>query len=647
LAARLEDRDSESFVGRVRELALLERCLDDDPPASVVLVHGPGGIGKSTLLRELARRAAARGWEIFAVEGRDLAPTPDALEALLGGARDAPMPLVLIDTFERMEALGGYLRRGLLPSLPERTVVVIAGRSEPDAAWFQAGWETLATELALGAFGAADALALVEVHGVDDERAQAIIDWAAGSPLAIALAAEAAAADAGWSPEQGSDRPEILHSLIRRLLDTELGLVGSSALLVAAIARVTTTELLRAVLPKTDADAAFQRLRSLSFTEPLGDGLALHELVRRTLRADFCRRDAERERELRRRIVDHLYERACAGEPALTIDMAHLVENPAIRWGYGWDAAPSHRIDNPRPGDAESVAAQLDEHGLGELWPLARPFFEDAPERVAVVRDLDDNVCAYLVSMTQANAPPFADEDPIVGPWLAQARADAHRGDSVLWHDSIDFDRSDGGRVKGMLGMAGILRSGCPNPRYAYLPVNPVRSAALAFARSVGAQHLAHLDAVLATQRLDCHRIDWGPGGLLAAQRALVYAELGLAAPAAQREPAVSGETVRDALRNFRLPLELARSPLARGAGAEQRAESVRELLRDASERAFGDTDNERLMRRVLVRGYLEPSSSHEQAAVELSLSRAAYFRRLRVAAERVAEYVVGAAEGS
>ena len=31
----------------------------------------------------------------------------------------------------------------------------------------------------------------------------------------------------------------------------------------------------------------------------------------------------------------------------------------------------------------------------------------------------------------------------------------------------------------------------------------------------------------------------------------------------------------------------------------------------------------------------------HEQAALDLSLSRAAYFRRLRVASERVADYVV------
>ncbi len=59
-----------------------------------------------------------------------------------------------------------------------------------------------------------------------------------------------------------------------------------------------------------------------------------------------------------------------------------------------------------------------------------------------------------------------------------------------------------------------------------------------------------------------------------------------------------------------------------------------------AAERAFGDNENEKLLRRVLIRGYIEPAPSHEQAAIDLSLSRAAYFRRLRAAAERVAEYL-------
>ncbi|MDQ6606700.1 MAG: ATP-binding protein [Actinomycetota bacterium] len=641
LGARLIDRDRDRFVGRKSELALLERCLSGDPSVSVVLIHGPGGIGKSTLLRELGRRAPERGYELFFVEGRELAPMPDALEAVLSGARGSARPLVLIDTYERMTALDGYLRRGLLPSLPDSAVVVIAGRLEPDPAWFSGGWEGVATALELRALSPGDALGLLAAHGLHDERAPAVIEWAEGSPLALALAAETAAVDTDWTPELGAERPEIVRSLIRRVARSELGGARLSALGVAAIARVTTVDLLRNVLPEADAEIEYDRLRSLTFTEPLGDGLTLHELVRKALRADLRHRDQERERELRRRIIDHLYERARRGDPLLAIDMAHLIDNAAIKWGFGWEGSVEYRIDDVRPGDTERVAELFDPHNFRGWWRWTKRFFDEAPERVAIARDKHDRLCGFTVSMSPANAPEFAREDPLSGPRLAHARADGQLGGAVLWRDSIDFTRERRGRVQAMLGMAGILRSGVVNPRFAYLPINPTNPDALTFARTLGAEHLPELDLDLEGRRIECHRIDYGPGGLFAAQRAVVYRELGLAPPIparARRAPAP--DTVREALRNFRVPHELARNRLATGQTPEERAESVRALLRDAAERAFGDSENEKLLRRVLIRGYLEPAPSHEQAAIDLSLSRAAYFRRLRAAAERVAEYL-------
>jgi hypothetical protein len=267
---------------------------------------------------------------------------------------------------------------------------------------------------------------------------------------------------------------------------------------------------------------------------------------------------------------------------------------------------------------------------------------------VAVARDRYDRLCGYMVCMSLATAPDFAWEDPLVGPWLAHARDDAALGEAVLWHDSVDFTRDHGARVQAMLGIAGILRSGVANPRFAYMPINPSVPGAVSFARALGAEHIEGLDLDLSARRIECHRIDYGPGGLVALQRAVVYAELGLPNPQMGRAPVgVDGEAVRDALRNFRLPHELAQSPLAVGDSPDERAESVRRLLREAVDSAFGDTDNEQLLKRVLVRGYLEPVSSHEQAAYEISLSRAAYFRRLRTAAERVAEHLVNGGRAS
>jgi hypothetical protein len=641
LSARLSELDSRRFVGRAAELAMLERCLEPEPPFQVVFIHGPGGIGKSTLLRELGRRGRRHGFELFALEGRDITPTPDGIESLLAPARGSARPLITIDTFEKVAGLAGYLRRGLLPSLPESAVVVIAGRGDPDTRWFEGSWEGLVAELPLAAMGRAEALELLAAQDVSDERAEVIVAWAEGSPLALALAADAAGRDPRWLPQPVAQTPELLRPMIRRLVEDERGEVRWSALAVAATARVTTRELLGDVLPD-GADDAFSQLQRLSFTEPLSDGLTLHELVRRALRADLKLHEADRERDLRRRIVDHLYRRACEGEPLLVIDMADLIEDPVIRRGFGWRAARTHRLDDVWSSDIPEIAAQMQVRGLGDLWALAERFFLEAPEHVAVVRDSEHRPQAYLVCVSQRHAPAWVEQDPILGPWLKLAQRESAYGDSVLWHSSVDLSDDPRAGVKSMLGMGGVLRCGVANPRYAYLPTNPAMPNELEFAKVLGAEHLTWLDYEGEHNRILCHRLDYGPGGLLAAIRRQVYAETGLA-PDGVGFGGVDSEVVREALRNFRLPHELARSPLATGTSPEERVESVRALLRQTADRAFGDTDNERLLQRVLVHGYFDSVPSHEQAALDLSLSRAAYFRRLRVAVERMIATITSA----
>ena len=120
-------RDEAAFVGRRPELGFLDSLFVDDPPANVVLVHGPGGIGKSSLLRRVRQRGQEAGWTPLLVEGRDLPPVADALDDALARAHSFERPLVLLDTYERMAALGGHLRRSVLPGLPDASIVVIAG----------------------------------------------------------------------------------------------------------------------------------------------------------------------------------------------------------------------------------------------------------------------------------------------------------------------------------------------------------------------------------------------------------------------------------------------------------------------------------------------------------------------------------------
>ncbi len=483
----------------------------------------------------------------------------------------------------------------------------------------------------------------------DVERVGALAHWAGGSPLALTLAA-AAAADPAWRP---SADDEVLRTLVRRLVEAELDSRHRDVLGVASIARVTTVELLRDVLPEADPAEALGWLERRSFAEPLGGGVTLHELVRRGLHADLRQREPERERDLRLRIAESLYARAVDGRPLLTVDLAELVEAPALRAFYSWEGSVRNRIDSVRDGDAEQVALLLAAQGKGDWWPSTRALFEQAPELVAIARDPGDALCGFAISATPAGAPAVADADPVLGPVLRHARTEIPDGNAIIWRDAIDFTGGEDSRIQAMINMSGVLRSGLANPRFAYLPVDPALEGLQLFLSALGARHVPELDVAKADGRQEFHLVDYGEGGLLGAQRDMVYLELGTdAAELAAARAVAAGDRRRrrraSGAARLPAPARARRRTRSRALTATSRRGRRRcaFALEDAAERAFGDDPNEQLLQRVLVRGYLDPAASHEQAADELNLSRAAYFRRLKLASERVAEYLAGSDAG-
>jgi hypothetical protein len=602
----------------------------------VVILHGPAGLGKSALARELARRAQAHGWTPFALDARDLAPVATALDEALSPALVCERPLVMLDSWERMSAHDSHLRGALLPRLPAEAIVVLATRRQPGPGWFSGGWEHVVLDRSLAPMSTGEADALLAARGVrEPEQRAATVEWARGSPLALALAAEAGGVPAGALADEGP--PGVADQLLQRLLDAQPEGDERNVLAVAALAHVTTAELIAASLPGIDGERAFAWLLEHPSAEPLREGVMLHDLVGRVLRADLRRRTPELERYLRRRLADALYARAAGGGfMRFTRDLQDLVRDPAIRWGFAWDASGRYRIDSPRAGDVDAIAARGGRAALAWLHSAQR-YFAEAAERVTVVRDQDDTIAGYGISVTPANAPPFAEEDPLLGPRLSHARKHYPRGDVVIWRQAIDLTHARGSQVTALIGMAGIIGSGLENPAAAYLPIGRADPAGQAFSAACGAAPIAELTAELGGVEVECHLLDYGPGGLLAAQRATVYRELGLPAPSPPPAP-LGFEEVRDALRNYGSPVGLAAGPLAPAEGTPaERAQRARERIDAALSDAFGPSREDQQLREVLVRGYIDPAPTHELAADELHLSRTAYFRRLRHAVERVA----------
>ncbi|MFA4929171.1 MAG: ATP-binding protein [Patulibacter sp.] len=657
LADRLARRDAERFVGRAAELELFEGLLAGDGSASVVLLHGPGGIGKSTLLREFARLAAVRGWSPLLLDGRELAPVPGELEAVFTAASAEDRPVVLLDTYERVSDLDEVLRQRLLPALPARSIVVLAGREAPASDWFANGWEHLARAHRLGPLSADEGRALVRGLGVVDEPTTAsLVAWSVGSPLALTLATAVAQREGHWDGRDFEQRPELVEMLVRRLARAQVEDEHADVVAVAAIARVTTAALLADALPSRDPNEDYRWLRAQAIAEPVGDGLAMHALVRRAVHGHLLATRPERERELRRRIADHLFARAAAGEPRLTIDLAELIRSPTVRWGFGAEGAVGLHADALRPGELDDLPDAVLARGSDVWWAATRTLADASPEHFVVARDAHEALCGLGVAVTPANASPGTLADPFVGDWVRHAQQHVPDGDAMVWRDSLDLTTSErgdlGSRVLAVVNTAAVLRSGLVNPRYFYLPINPINAASVAFAAESGSRNVPELAVQVGELRHECHVIDYGPDGLLGSQRDTIYAELGLPRIAAEAAPAgapsavvrpaaVSVADVQQALRDLDRPSRLAVSPLAAAVGGEDPSAAVRALLIRAADQAFGAGAEETLMRDLVERAYVDHRTSHEDAAHELHVSRATYFRRLRQATVRVADYAL------
>src|SRR4051794_20976381 len=109
----LDAASRRTFVGRGRELADFGDALRGRSPRRVFVVHGVGGIGKSTLLAQFRARALAAGRATALIDGREVDPSPAGMRAALARAVPGPAgrldelrgPTVLVDHYEQLTAV--------------------------------------------------------------------------------------------------------------------------------------------------------------------------------------------------------------------------------------------------------------------------------------------------------------------------------------------------------------------------------------------------------------------------------------------------------------------------------------------------------------------------------------------------------------
>jgi DNA-binding SARP family transcriptional activator len=432
LASRLASARRRSFVGRADELALFAAALHDDEPEFVVLhVHGPGGVGKSTLLGEFARLCADANVPALNLDGRNFQPTPDGLSNALRELVGVGEPLralperfaLLIDTYEALAPLDAWLREHFLPQLPEKALVVLAGRNPPTAGWrVDPGWQEITHSVQLGNLSAAESIDYLARRHIAPEQCDDVLRFTHGYPLALSLAAEVLLQRPN-SRFEGAASPDIVKVLLERFVAGVPSVAHRAALEACSQVRIMSEPLLAAMLDMADVRELFEWLRELAFISIGPRGIFSHDLAREALAADLKWRNPPWHAELHRRaraFYMYAFEHASGHEQHLALlDLIFLHDNPLIRSLFAWNDIAGVVEDRPRMTDWPALIEMVRRHEGDESAALAQRWFERQPAGVTAYRDGSGEVTGFscmIVLRPEERA--WAEADPgVAGVW--------------------------------------------------------------------------------------------------------------------------------------------------------------------------------------------------------------------------------------
>ena len=189
LADIAEDHHVRQFVGRAEELAFLAAVVDaerPDPP--LVFIHGPGGVGKTSLVEATRRIAGAERRWVW-VDAARIDPTPPEVANALAAVTEPEAgggAVVVIDGFERLVHLERWFTETVIPGFPDGTAVLITSRRPPGPAWVTSPLiRPLLHSLPLRNLPADDTRRLLGQLGVGGADADSIIAATHGHPLAF------------------------------------------------------------------------------------------------------------------------------------------------------------------------------------------------------------------------------------------------------------------------------------------------------------------------------------------------------------------------------------------------------------------------------------------------------------------------------
>jgi len=678
LADRLSAARRRRFVGRAAELALLQSALAaPELPFHVLHIFGPGGVGKTTLLGEFARLCGQAGTSAHYLDARHVEPSPDGFLAALRNAMrldEAASPLavlaaapdhhvILIDTYETLAPLDGWLRDAFLPELPENTLVVLAGRAPPAPAWrADPGWQTLVRTLSLRNLSPDEGRAYLSQRGLPAGQHPAILDFTHGHPLALSLVADVFDQRPGpaFQPEAA---PDVVRTLLELFVQKVPGPAHRAALEACALVRLTTEALLAEMLQIPDVHELFEWLRGLSFVETGVVGLFPHDLAREALAADVRWRNPDWYAELHRRARGYytarLHQTRGPEQQRHLFDLIFLHrDNPAVRPFFEWQTSGMLLADAPHNADVAALVSMTARHEGEASAQFAAHWLARQPQGVIILRDPEGQPAGFLMIVA---LPQATDDDLKLDPAARMTseylrrHAPLRAGETAtlfrFWMARDTYQAVSGAQS---LIFVNVVRHYLMTPglAFTFFPCADPDFWAQVFAYADLAR-LSEADFEVGGRRYGVYGHDWRVTPPIDWLALLAERETGMAPRAAPApvEPLIVlsesafAEAVREALRDFTRPDALRTNLLLRSRlvrersgpeiGVVERIAILQNLTKEAVDALQGSPRDAKLYR-ALYHTYFYPARTQEQAAELLDVPFSTYRRHLKAGMGRV-----------
>ena len=441
IAERLASARRQRFVGRREEIAIFRSALQaGEPPFVALHITGAGGVGKTTLLHEYALEAREAGRHVVSIDGRNIEASSLGFLAALSQALGAtPCDLgavlerwpaggvLLVDTYERLAPLDEWLRDTMLPQLPARSVVVIAGRHDPATAWrTNLDWAALTRVHPLGNLRPDESRTYLTRCGVPVQQHEEALAFTRGHPLALSLTADVLTRGDRLAPSRLDAEPEIVRLLIEKFVQEAPSRGHRLALHACVTARALTEPLLAAALDQDDVHELFEWLGHLSFVETGPYGLFPHDLARDVVYMDFRWRDPDAAYRITERLLSHLYDRLerTQGLDQLRVwfDLIYPQRYNAHLWAYiEWEGFSTSYADTACATSHDAILGMVERHEGPESAAIASYWLERQPDAFLTVRNVTGELIGFACHLRlDAVSPADLAADP------AAAHAMAH-----------------------------------------------------------------------------------------------------------------------------------------------------------------------------------------------------------------------------